>query len=334
VSVTRLLVLGGGRFVGWALAEEAVARGWSVTCASTGRSPTPAGAEHVAVDRTTASGVEAIARLAPDHDAIVDTWSGDPHAVELTLEALPARRHGYCYISSRSVYRSWGPDESAPTIDVGPSADPHDYAVRKRRAEIAVAGAVPRDHLLLRPGVVLGPRENLGRSVWWHDVMLDPVPVVPGPPDLPVQAVDVRDLASFTLDRLGAGDTGPYDVAAPPVRLRDVALAFKTAVAAPHEVRWTDEACVARLGLTPWASYPLWLPRSHTTAWFYSAACDRARAAGLRTRDLLATVTDWYDTWMAAGWPAAGAAQLPDRAGRDRVATAAELTHRSWRSGT
>lgn len=72
-------------------------------------------------------------------------------------------------------------DEAAPTVAVdGNGAG--DYAVRKRRAELAVLEHFPHTHVVLRPGVVLGPRENLGRVAWWRAVMRDPGGrVLPGP---------------------------------------------------------------------------------------------------------------------------------------------------------
>lgn len=183
----RLVVLGGGSFVGWALAEEALARGWPVTCATRGNRPVPAGAAHVGLDRATAD-TRALAALTRSADTVVDTWSGDPGAVGSAAAALAGSVRGYCYVSTRSVYRDWraDADETAPVVAVdGNGAG--DYAVRKRRSELAVLAHFPRGHVVLRPGVVLGPRENLGRVAWWRAAMRDPgTRVLPGPADLPV----------------------------------------------------------------------------------------------------------------------------------------------------
>ena len=59
----------------------------------------------------------------------------------------------------------------------------------------------------------------------------------PGPPDAPVQVIDVRDLAAFMLGRIEAADGGVFGVVGPGERIvigsvletaRDVAAASTT----------------------------------------------------------------------------------------------------------
>lgn len=287
--MTRLLVLGGGSFVGWAAAVEGRARGWSVTCATRGNLRVPADTAHRRLDRAEAGSPE-LPALAEGHDVVVDTWSGDPRAVAAAARALAGAVRGYCYVSTRSVYRAWlpGGDESAPTVD--PLAG-NGYPEWKRRAEIAVIENFPQGHLVLRPGVILGPRENLERVAWWRDLMEDtPVRLTAGPEDLPVQVVDVRDLAGFALDGLAAGTTGVFDVAAPPTTLSEIEATFAALTNSSGRPVWADPARVQELGYRPWTSFPLWVPRGHPTFGFFGAGCVRAREHGLTTRTLVETL--------------------------------------------
>ncbi|MGL4743364.1 MAG: hypothetical protein ACRCYX_13630 [Dermatophilaceae bacterium] len=52
-------------------------------------------------------------------------------------------------------------------------------------------------------------------------------------------------------------------------------------------------------GLEPWRDNPLWVPADHPTAGFFGARCERAQAAGLRTRPLTETVADWIAELIA-----------------------------------
>jgi 2'-hydroxyisoflavone reductase len=121
---TRLLVLGGSRFVGRALVDEGLERGWDVTVFNRGRS----GARDPRVrqltgDREHAAGLEALSR--GEWDYVVDTWSGAPFAALQSARALAERAARYAYISSISVYAPPTPigvREDAPTVDSAPAS--------------------------------------------------------------------------------------------------------------------------------------------------------------------------------------------------------------------
>ena len=143
----RLLVLGGTRFIGRALVEEALARGHDVTALHrgvTGRLPD--GVDVRTADRTDPG---ALRRALGDDrwDAVVDTWAQAPRVVADAVEALAGRVEQYAYVSSRSVYR-WpippGADETAPVVDAtGADAE----LVWVDEADLEAAGARPWDQL-------------------------------------------------------------------------------------------------------------------------------------------------------------------------------------------
>ena len=90
----RLLVLGGTRFVGWAIAAAAVGNGWQVTTFNRGVS----GADIPEVralrgDRTRADDVARLADVGP-WDAVVDTSGYVPRETLAVCERLEPRRPG------------------------------------------------------------------------------------------------------------------------------------------------------------------------------------------------------------------------------------------------
>ena len=74
----RLLVLGGTRFVGRAVVEEALARGWEVDAVHRGvTGALPAGARTITADRTDREQL-AVALGDRTWDAVLDTWAQAP----------------------------------------------------------------------------------------------------------------------------------------------------------------------------------------------------------------------------------------------------------------
>lgn len=308
----RLLVLGGTRFVGRALVADALARGWSVTTlnrAVTGP-PTP-GVEQLTADRTDP---DALAAALADHrwDLAVDTWSAAPRVATGTAAALAGRVERVAYVSSISVYR-WGQhvDEGSPLVDGDPDADGTAYDADKRGAELGVLRAFP-DALLVRPGLILGPHEDIGRLPWWLARIARGGDVVaPGRPDRPLQYVDARDLAAFTLDALAAGRAGAFDVtsASGHATTRTLLEACVAATGADARLVWVPEDEVLAAGAQPWTQLPVWVPEAGEFAGFLEGSPARALAAGLRCRPVEDTVADTWSWLQAEGAPA----QRPDR---------------------
>src|SRR3954470_19885907 len=90
-DVVDLLVLGGTRFVGRAVVQDALARGWTVTALHRGVTPgLPDAVRALHADRTDA---DALARAlgSASWDAVVDTWSGGPSAATAAARLLAGR---------------------------------------------------------------------------------------------------------------------------------------------------------------------------------------------------------------------------------------------------
>ncbi|HEY2795480.1 MAG TPA: NAD-dependent epimerase/dehydratase family protein [Micromonosporaceae bacterium] len=298
----RLLVLGGTAFVGSAVVDEALRRDWSVTTLNRGRTGTsPEGVQALVGDRLAEDGLDA---LGDDRwDLVVDTWSLAPVAVLRSARALTDRVDRYAYVSSRSVYAppvTLGADETAPVVAARPDQADGGYAVDKMGAEHAVTEAYGDRSLIARAGLILGPREDVGRLPWWlRRIERGGDVLAPGPADLPLQYIDARDLAIWLLDNAAAGTTGAYNVVSRVghATMGEVLDACVAATGSAAKLRWTDPEPILAADVLPWNDLPIWIPTGHEFRWLHESDVSRAYATGLAPRPIADTVADTW-AWM------------------------------------
>jgi len=306
----RLLVLGGTQFVGHAVVAEALARGADVTVANRGTSgPPEVGVHAVTIDRTAP---DAYVALTGQHfDVVVDTWSREPSVVRDAARALGGSVDRWVYVSSRSVY-AWPPangaDESAPLVDGDPDAGATDYAEDKRGGELAAELELGADRVIsLRAGLILGPRDNVGRLPWWLRRMARGGPTLaPDRADLGIQFVDPRDLAALALDAATAGRSGPVDVISPVgfATLGDILEACVEVTGSAADLVWVDPDFLLAADVAPWTELPVWLPESEEAYALHTGDVARALAWGMRNRPVRDSVADcwaWVQEVDAAG---------------------------------
>jgi nucleoside-diphosphate-sugar epimerase len=314
----RLLVLGGTQFVGRAVVEAALGRGWDVAVFHRGRHEPPAGVRALHGDRTAPDGLSALAGLTEERwDVVVDTWSSAPRAVGEAARLLAGRADRYVYVSSISVYgypRPSGIDEDAPVVNADPDAEATEYAADKRGGELAAITEFGADRsLLVRAGLILGPYENIGRLPWWLRRIARGGPVLaPGPRDLPLQYIDVRDLAEWVLDASEAGLSGPYNLIGPEghATMGTFLDACVRATGSDAELRWADPRTVLDAGIEPWTELPVWMPPGEEHDSMHRTSVAKALVAGLRCRPVAETVADTW-SWLAS--LGGEAPQRPDR---------------------
>jgi nucleoside-diphosphate-sugar epimerase len=210
----RLLVLGRARFVGWAIVDAAVGCGWEVTTFNRGLSGADvAGVGAVRGDRGRMADVDRLADAGP-WDVVVDTSGYVPRETLAVCERLEPVAGRYVFMSTVSVYRGWPAEPLSESSEVlfcpadagqeyGEDVEdgPTRYGYQKSGCEQAVMQTFGADRsAILRPGVVLGPRETVGRLPWWLTrIAAGGRVLAPGLPQRSIQPVDVRDLAAFTL---------------------------------------------------------------------------------------------------------------------------------------
>lgn len=340
--MTRLLVLGGSAFVGRAIVDDALARGWDVTTFNRGvtaaaeprtdaGSAAPAGGQltRLTGDRSDPAALTQLTTRT--WDLVADMWSGAPAVVRDSARLLADCVGRYVYISSGSVYEPpprVGAREDARTVNASPdSTRTRDYARSKRGAELALLREFgERRTLIARPGLILGPHEDVGRLPWWLErVHRGGEVLAPGPPERPLQLIDARDLARFALDAAAAGAAGAFNTVsrrghATMQTLLDSCL--EVAGAADARLTWVSPAVIERVRIEPWTQLPIWLPLGHEYEGLHGADVERAHAAGLRCRSVSETVADtwaWIQSLDGApplrrGLPAPGVDPKAERA--------------------
>lgn len=319
----KLLVLGGTEFVGRAFVDEALEANWEVTTLNRGTSPAPNGVAALRGDRNRIDGLSALDD--GEWDVVVDTWSWAPVAVRRSATLLRDRTEHYVYVSSRSVYADpvpAGADESAPLVLANPDdEDFDDYARAKAGAELAVVEEFGVRAILARAGLIIGPRENIGRLPWWLNRIAAGGPVVaPGSPDAGIQYVDARDLAAFGLTAARNGHGGPFNVVSPvgQATMGDLLEACVQVTGSDAELRWTDTEKLLAAGVQPWMDLPVWLPPGNDHEAMHQGDVSKAVGAGLRIRPLAETVADTWSWLQSIGGVA------PQREDRPRVGLDAE----------
>ncbi|MGW0942337.1 SDR family oxidoreductase [Streptomyces sp. NPDC002623] len=315
----RLLVLGGTEFVGRAVVEAALGRGWEVTVLNRGRHTPVPGTRSLSGDRTAPGGLDALAGSGDDWDAVVDTWSAAPRVVHEAARLLRGRAGRYVYVSSRSVY-TWAPPagyaEDAPVVEgAEPDAGQSDYARDKLGGELAAVDAFGADaSVLVRAGLILGPYENVGRLPWWLTRIARGGPVLaPGPHDLPLQYVDVRDLAEWILGAVERELGGPYNLTGPQghATMGELLEACVRATGSAAELRWTAPEIILDAGIEPWTELPVWVPPgSDMHDALHASDVSRAVATGLSCRRVEETAADTWSWLRSIGGTAP---QRPDR---------------------
>jgi len=304
-----ILVLGGTQFVGRAVVDEALRRGWRVTVFHRGAHPAPTGAAVLIGNRGGDGGGDRgddgdgdLRALAHGRwDAVVDTWAGPPAAVAATARQLYGRVGTYAYVSSRSVYVQPAPpgaDETAPVVagwtgeSLGDAGA--DYAAVKRGGELAALEVYGDDAaLLIRAGLILGPWENVGRLPWWlNRIAAGGDVLAPGPRELAVQYVDVRDLARWTADALVARLGGPYNLVSAPgqTTMGGLLEACARFTGSNARLRWAGPEVIEAAGIEPWTQLPVWLPPGPTYDSLHHGDVRKALGTGLRCRPVAETV--------------------------------------------
>ena len=303
----KLLVLGGTRFLGRVLVEDALARGHELTLFNRGHTNPELfpEAEKIRGDRT-----ETLEPLAGRHwDAVVDVATFIPRVVRLSVDALRGHVDRYVYVSSVSVYA----DQSVPPVEgarVAELEDPDDesiesYGALKAVCEQIVQGAFGEQALVVRPGLIVGRHDPTDRFTYWPVRVAEGGHVLaPGTPDDPVQFIDVRDLASWILDAIERGLGGVYNATGEPMPFGEFLQACRAATGSDAEFSWVPSERLLAEGVEEWMGIPLWIASADWQA-ANRVVVDKAIAAGLRFRPVEETIVDTLEWHRQREWPAA-----------------------------
>jgi 2'-hydroxyisoflavone reductase len=296
----RILLIGGTAFVGRHITAAAIEAGHDVTLFHRGKT----GAElfpqatHVTGDRD-----EDLSGLAGGNwDATIDVCAYFPRQVRSLATALGGRGGTYVFISSVSAYSPSVPanyDESAPLALLDdPEATEvtnENYGGLKVACEQVSTELFGPDTTIIRPTYVIGPYDRSYRFTWWVDRLgRGGAVLAPGDPADPIQLIDARDQAAFTVSLLERSVTGTFHTVspAPPFGFGQMLEAIAAEVAPPGtQLTWVGSDFLLEQGIDG-AALPLWAEGEEDGANMSMASPAAAFAAGLAPRPLRDTVAD------------------------------------------
>jgi 2'-hydroxyisoflavone reductase len=312
----RILILGGTGFTGPHQVRYALSRGHQLTLFNRGRRPKewPAKVEELVGDRNTGD-LKALAGR--EWDVCIDNPTSLPFWVRDAGQVLQGKVKQYVFISTLSVYakdKDPGQDETAP-VAVYKGQDPMKETQETLRADIeALYGPLkalsereaekwfPGTTTVIRPGLIVGPGDESDRFTYWPvrlgrggDVL------APGDGKDPVQFVDARDLAEWTIRMVEARTLGTFNAMGPASELTMGGMldGIHGAVGSSARLVWADADFLEQQKVSAWGDMPVWIPATGDTAGANRRRNQKAIAAGLTFRPLAPTVTDTMAWWKA-----------------------------------
>lgn len=310
----RLLILGGTGFTGPHQVRYALGRGHKVTVFNRGKThpgELPEGVEQLLGDRNG----QLDALKGRKWDVVIDNPTTLPVWVRDAAEVLKGNVDRYVFISTISVYADNskpGADENA-TLEKYTGADPMQenpktltdskfalYGPLKALSEQEAQKQFPGQALVIRPGLIAGPGDETDRFTYWP-VRVDRGGTIlaPGTPADPVQFIDARDLAEWTVRMAERRETGVYNATGPEGTLTTGAMldGIRAAVHAQAQFVWTDADFLKAQAVHEWSDLPAWVSPRGETAGFASLSIRRALEKGLTFRsleDTTAATLAWF----------------------------------------
>ncbi len=307
----QFLFLGGTGYIGPYHVREALAAGHRVAVFNRGKTAPgalPEGVEQIIGDRD--GELDGIANR--DWDVVVDLATYVPGRVRSLGAALKGRVGLYVFMSTMMVYdekaEAGALTEASPVHEYHGKDDPFGlaqpahYGAFKILCEREAERLFPGRTLVLRLGHIVGPADWHGGFTYWPariahggDV------VVAGEADTPVQVIDVRDIARFTIGMCERDRIGIYNVtgALGALRLRELVDAAREESGGSARAHYLPPAFVeAHGGAEQWAMLLFWTAGPGGYAAHMRMDTARACAAGLKLRSLQETLRDtrtWYE---------------------------------------
>jgi 2'-hydroxyisoflavone reductase len=305
-----ILILGGTGFTGPNQVRYALSRGHKVTTFNRGKThpgELPAEVDQLIGDRN--GKLDALKNR--QWDVVIDNPTTLPAWVRDAAQTLKGNVDRYVFVSTISVYGELktGVDETAPT-EKYEGADPYKetleamkasgfktYGPLKALSEKEAEKWFPGKALIIRPGLIVGPRDETDRFTYWP-VRIDRGGEVlaPGKPDDPVQFIDARDLAEWTIRMAENREAGIYNATGPakPMGVAGMVDGIKGALKSNATFTWVSEDFLTQQKVEAWSDMPVWTGKESGLA---RTKIDKALAKGLSFRPLDVTARDtlaWF----------------------------------------
>jgi len=331
VKPLRILILGGTGFTGPYQVRYALSRGHMVTTFNRGKThpgELPKEVEQLIGDRNG----QLDALKGRKWDVAIDNPTTLPAWVRDAAEILKGNVERYVFISTISVYAdtSKGADEMAPlakydgsdpykeTLEAMKASGYKTYGPLKALSEKEAEKWFPGKTLIIRPGLIVGPRDETDRFTYWP-VRIDRGGEVlaSGAPNDPVQFIDARDLAEWTIRTVENRETGIYNATGPakPLAIGEMLDQIKGALNSTATFTWVPADFLEKQKVEAWSDMPVWTREESGMA---RTNITRALAKGLTFRPLAETARDtlaWFKSQPQDRQSKLRAGLTPDREG-------------------
>jgi 2'-hydroxyisoflavone reductase len=319
----KLLIIGGTQFLGRHYVESAIRRGYEVTLFHRGKTNPHLfpELEHIQGDRD-----GEIGKLGDrEWDVVVDPSGYLPRVVSQSVDQLAERCGYYIFISSMSVYPGFtqNSDENEPleVLQESGSEDvPKHYGALKAECEKVVLDGFGERSQIVRAGMIVGPYDKINRFNYWLRRISEGGQVLaPGEPDAPLQLIDARDIAEWSLDLAERRIGGIYNVTGPekPTTLGAMLNEMKEVLNQEAPLTWVDGHFLESKEVPLIDGLPYWVTPEYYG--FFQRNIDRALSTGLRFRPLTETIKDTWDELSQREDPdAGGRGPLPQKLTREQ----------------
>src|SRR5438034_5017285 len=310
VKPLRILILGGTGFTGPYQVRYALSRGHKVTTFNRGKThpgELPSEVEQLIGDRNG----QLDALKGRKWDVVIDNPTTLPVWVRDAAEILKGNVERYVFISTVSVYAdtSKGVNETAPlakydspepfkeTLAAMKASGYKTYGPLKALSEKEAEKWFPGKTLIIRPGLIVGPRDETDRFTYWPvRIERGGEVLAPGTSNDPVQFIDARDLAEWTIRMAENRETGIYNATGPakPLVIGEMLDQIKGALNSDAKFTWVPADFLEKEKVEAWSDMPVWTGEEIGMA---RTNINRALGKGLTFRPLAETTRDtlaWF----------------------------------------
>jgi 2'-hydroxyisoflavone reductase len=313
----RLLILGGTGFIGPYQIRYALARGHHVTIFNRGRQKEnwPGPVEELLGDRDG----DLKALEGHDWDVCIDNPTTLPVWVRDAARVLKGHVGQYIFISTISAYAANDQiaDETAP-LAAYKGDDAMAETTKSLNANFQLYGplkaASEKEALkqygeaattIIRPPLIVGPGDSTDRFTYWPVRLARGGEILaPGDGSDPVQFIDARDLAEWTVRMAEQRTTGMFNAGGParPITMRQMLEGIAEGIHVEPKFAWAPQDFLKANKVSAWGNMPVWFPGQGATFGFHRRDISRALAAGITYRPLPVTAADtlaWFRTLSA-----------------------------------
>ena len=323
-TALRILILGGTGFIGPFQVRYARGRGHTVTLFNRGRTNPDLFPEVEKLIGDRNGQLDAL--RGRSWDVVIDNSRSNPEWVRMSAELLKDSVDRYFYVSSRSAYadtRQIPMTAAAPTFTyetagVARGAERLPYGLAKALSEREAQRIFVRRTNIMRPGLIIGPRDETDRFTYWPVRIHRGGEVLsPGDPSDPVQIIDVRDLTEWMIRMAEDGHVGVFNGVGPatPRPMSELLYGIRAVTTTETTFTWVNYEFLSEIGIRPYSHMPVWMPPIEGRQGFARFDLSAEVEAGLTFRPLAVTARDTLDYHFS---------RAPERQARLRAGISAE----------